>query len=102
MSVKKQFLKSKPECKVSFKVEKDVANGAKTISLVGDFNGWDKSAHPMKALKDGSFSVTINLAAGNAYQFRYLADNATWLNEAQADKMVWGGVGEEQNSVIAL
>ncbi len=102
MSVKKQFLKSRPVCKVGFKVEKEVAGGAGSMSLVGDFNGWNPGAHPMKALKDGSFTVTIDLETGREYQFRYFADNQHWLNEVEADTMVPGGVGEEQNSVISL
>ena len=44
MSVKKKFLKSKPICKVSFRLPKEEAGGAETVHLVGDFNDWDSSA----------------------------------------------------------
>ena len=43
MAIKKQFLKSKPVCKVSFKLNAKDAIGAKTVQIVGEFNNWDQS-----------------------------------------------------------
>jgi hypothetical protein len=40
MSIKKQFLKSKPVCKVTFRVPEEIGNSAKTAHVVGDFNDW--------------------------------------------------------------
>jgi 1,4-alpha-glucan branching enzyme len=102
MSIKKQFLKSKPVCKISFKIDKENANGAKSISVVGDFNQWDETAGQMKALKDGSFSLNLDLETGNEYQFRYFADSHAWMNEPEADKHIPSGFGDAQNSVISL
>ena len=39
MSIKKQFVKTKPVCKVTFSVAAKEANAA---SVVGDFNNWDQ------------------------------------------------------------
>ena len=39
MRIKKQFLKSKPICKVTFRIHEEVGNSAKTAQLVGEFNG---------------------------------------------------------------
>lgn len=102
MSIKKQFLKSKPVCKVTFKVEKDQANGAKKISVVGDFNGWDEKAGEMKALKDGSFTLNLDLETGQEYAFRYFVDGYTWLNEPEADAHVPSGFGDAQNSMLSV
>ncbi|MEN8186101.1 MAG: isoamylase early set domain-containing protein [Bacteroidota bacterium] len=88
MSIKKQFLKSKPVCKVSFKVKAEEAKEAKKIQLLGDFNNWDVSAKPMKSLKSGDFSQTIELEQGKEYQFRYLLDGNMWSNEESADSKV--------------
>ena len=52
MSLKKQYLKSKPICKVTFKLKASEANNAGTAKLVGDFNAWDIQAEPMKKLKN--------------------------------------------------
>ncbi len=41
MGIKKQYLKNKPVCKVTFKIPGREANGAKSISIAGDFNDWN-------------------------------------------------------------
>ncbi|NLN96139.1 MAG: glycoside hydrolase [Bacteroidales bacterium] len=102
MSIKKQYLKSKPVCKVTFKVEKGLAAGAKKIAVVGDFNKWKEKAGQMNALKDGSFTITLDLDIGREYQFRYLLDGKNWLNDQDADKFVESGFGDAENSVIVL
>lgn len=101
MSIKKQVLKSKPVCKVSFKVTKDQAEGASQIAVVGDFNGWNPEAAVMSPLKDGSFSLTIELEAGNTYRFRYLADGERWFDEAEADGQEAGEFGASNNLINA-
>lgn len=102
MSIKKQFLKSKPVCKVSFKVMKGQVPQADRIFIVGDFNNWNETADELKPLKDGSFSHTIELETGREYQFRYLANGNVWFNDEEADSYVSGGVGNEQNGVLSL
>jgi 1,4-alpha-glucan branching enzyme len=102
MSIKKQYLKSKPVCKVTFKVESEQAAGATKAVLVGDFNQWDESAHEMKQLKDGSFTVSVDLETGREYQFRYFLDETIWLTDAEADNTVPSGFGDAHNAVIAL
>ena len=50
MSIKKQYLKSKPEANVTFELPKEAAEGAEKVTLVGDFNDWDKSAVELKKM----------------------------------------------------
>lgn len=102
MSIKKQFLKSKPVCKVGFKLSKELAAGATKANIVGDFNGWDESSLEMTALKDGSFSLSADLETGRSYQFRYLLDGNMWINDESADAYQPSGFGDAQNSVINL
>jgi 1,4-alpha-glucan branching enzyme len=102
MSVKKQFLKSKPVCKVSFKLSKELAAGAAKATLVGDFNNWSEAADEMNSLKDGSFSISLDLETGRSYQFRYLLDGANWVNDEAADAYEASGFGDAQNAVIVL
>ena len=97
MIEKRQFLKTKPICKVTFKMKAEAEN----LSLVGDFNGWNEAAHPMKKSKDGVFSITVEMESGREQQFRYLADGKNWLNDDAADKYVSTSLGSE-NSVISL
>jgi len=102
MSLKKQFLKGKPVCKVTFNLPKEAAKGAKTVHVVGEFNNWDVYATPMKQLKNGSFAVTVDLAPGAEYQFRYLIDEAIWENDWNADKYLPSQYGNCENSVVIV
>lgn len=101
MSIKKKYLASKPECKVTFKLSKDVAGSYDQVSLVGEFNNWDPKATEMKKLKAGDFTVTINLEKDKEYEFKYLADNTDWINEEEADKLV-ANEFQGENSVVSV
>jgi 1,4-alpha-glucan branching enzyme len=83
--LKKQALKSKPVCKVTFYAPNIEAN---MMHLVGDFNDWNETSHPMEKLKDGRFKLTMELDAGKEYQFRYLVNGSEWHNDWEADKYV--------------
>ncbi|MCI0551189.1 MAG: isoamylase early set domain-containing protein [Anaerolineae bacterium] len=61
---------------------------AETACLCADFNTWDKTAHPMKKMEDGSFQLVIRLNAGLRYHFRYFLDNERWANDWEADAYV--------------
>ena len=102
MSVKKQYLKSKPVCKVTFKLSKQEAKAAQTVRLLGDFNNWDTQAPPMKRLKNGAFTATLDLPKDSQYQFRYLLDDKEWENDWAADQYVPSPVSLEDNSVIRV
>ncbi|UFH55657.1 isoamylase early set domain-containing protein [Spirosoma sp. KNUC1025] len=102
MAVAKQFLKSKPIAKVTFELPAEAVNGAKTVALAGEFNSWDPSAAALKKQKDGSYKTTVELPVGGEYQYRYVLDGATWINDWAADKYVASGVAGEENSVVVL
>ncbi|MCW3805054.1 isoamylase early set domain-containing protein [Plebeiibacterium marinum] len=103
MSIKKQFLKSKPECKVTFKFEKKDGLKPESVKVIGDFNDWDTAVEPMKPLKSGDFTQTLNLSSGSEFQFRYLVDDSQWINDEEADCFVDNGMGtSEQNGVLQL
>jgi 1,4-alpha-glucan branching enzyme len=96
--LKKQYLKSKSGCKVTFYTP--AAIEAETIHLVGDFNQWDEQATPMQALKNGRFKVTVSLDAGREYQFRYLINGDEWHNDWEADKYVPNPFSGDNSVVI--
>lgn len=102
MPVAKQFLKSKPIAKVTFELPAGALNGAKVVSLVGDFNDWDINAQPLKKQKDGSFKATVELPVGTEYQYRFIIDGETWMNDWAADKYVASPVSTDENSVVVL
>jgi 1,4-alpha-glucan branching enzyme len=74
ISIRKQYLKSRPVCKVTFRIPEEMGTSAKTAHIVGEFNNWTFFATPMKKLKSGAFTMTLELEPGREYQFRYLLD----------------------------
>ena len=101
MSLKKQFDAKKHVCKVTFTLAEDMANSSNQVNLAGDFNNWDIESIPMKKLKNGDYSVSVNLKDGMEYQFRYLVEGLGWLNEIEADKYVRNGF-QTENSVVII
>lgn len=101
MSLKKTYLQSKPECKVTFRLDKQLANSAEEATLVGEFNNWDEQGLKMKRLKSGEFSLTLNLEKDKEYQFRYLLDSKEWINDPNADKFAPNAY-QSENSVIVV
>jgi 1,4-alpha-glucan branching enzyme len=96
--MKKTYVKSNKDiCKVTFTLPKEIE--AQSVALVGEFNNWDKKATPMKRLKDGSYSITLSLAAGKEYRFRYLLDGTLWENDWDADGYVPNGFDGEDSVV---
>lgn len=102
MSLKKQYLKTKPVCKVTFRLNAKEVGEAKTARLVGDFNAWDKAVPPMKKLKNGDFTQTLALDTDTEYQFRYLIDDAVWENDWEADDYQPSPISIEDNSVVRV
>ena len=100
--IEKNYLKTKPECKVKFALPIEQIEGAKKVFLVGYFNYWDESATPMRKQKSGVFSSTINLEKDKQYQFRYLVDGTTWLNDESADAYAQSPISHDQNCVLQL
>jgi len=101
MSLKKQFNAKKHLCKVTFTLAENIADSSNRVNLVGDFNNWDIESIPMERLKDGDYSVSINLEKGKEYQFKYLVEGLGWLNEKEADKHVVN-VFQTENSVVIV
>ena len=102
MSIHKRFLKSQPVCKVTFKIPATVGDDARDAHVVGEFNDWSTSALPMKRLKTGAFTATVDLAKDRSYQFRYLLGQSRWENDPDADDYRPTPYGDSQNSVIHL
>lgn len=98
--MKKKYFKTKPYCRITFRLPETAVSNAKTVNLVGEFNQWKEKATPMKRLKNGSFTVDLNLPVGKEFQFRYLIDQSRWENDFEADKYVKTPFGDADNSVV--
>ena len=102
MSITKNFLKTRASCKVKFRLSPEEAAGASEIFLVGDFNGWSDTSHPMKKLKDGGFSLEIELPLGQDCQFRYRTGDNIWINDPDADAYVPCSYASAENSLVKV
>ena len=101
MSLKKQYIKTKPVCKVTFILAKEIAEVANKVNLSGDFNNWDIESIAMKKAKTGEFSASVELEKGREYQFKYIIDGKEWINETEADKFVPNEF-QSENSVVVV
>ncbi|RZS92271.1 isoamylase early set domain-containing protein [Aquimarina brevivitae] len=98
MAISKQYLKSKPICKVTFTVP---AKEADSVSVAGEFNNWDTGSHLLKKLKNGTFKGTVNLPKDNQFQFKYVVDGE-WTNENEADGYLWSDYAATDNSLLIV
>ncbi len=96
--LKKQYLKTKPLCKVTFTLPESIH--ADNVYLVGDFNEWHETQTPMSKHKDGHFAVTLNLEKGREYQYRYLINGTEWHNDWNADKYIPNPFSGDNSVVI--
>ena len=97
MPISKQYLKTKPVCKVTFTVP---AEEAFSVVVAGDFNNWS-TTDALKKLKNGTFKGTFNLPKDTVVEFRYVVDG-TWVNETEADAYIWNDFAAAENSVLEL
>ena len=95
--ITKKFLKTKPVAKVTFDIDTD----AKKVFLVGEFNGWNEEANPMRKSKDGTLRASLDLETGKDYQFKYKTAEGVWFNDDAADNYV-GNEFAEENSVVTV
>ena len=72
---------------------------AETVHLAGDFNGWNRTSHPLTRKSEEAWEITLLLQAGRSYQFRYLINGTHWQNDWKADRYVSNPFGGD-NSVL--
>jgi hypothetical protein len=88
------MLKRAPS-KVTFILPDDVG----PVSVVGDFNGWDPAAHPLRRRSNATRSVAVDLPPGR-YAFRYLADGQGFFDEPEADAVEANGYGDTHSLLV--
>ncbi|MCF6141705.1 isoamylase early set domain-containing protein [Flavobacterium sp. K77] len=98
MAIKKQFVKTKPVCKVTFSV---AAKEAEQVAVVGDFNNWDLEQGTMSKLKNGTFKTVLDLNKDAVYEFKYIIDGE-YINEPEADSFKWNAFAGNENGVLVV
>ncbi len=96
----RKYSSDKTRCRVTFWFPGQAAPDADSVTVAGSFNEWSADQYPMKRLKNGDFSLELELDAGKEYQFRFVIDGVRWENAWNADKYVWCDHAQSENSVI--
>jgi len=52
---------------------------AQSVSLVGDFNEWNPTAHPMKLMPDKAWMATVSLKHGH-HRYAFMVDGQLTLD----------------------
>lgn len=88
--------------KIDFLLPADVAAGATSGILLGDFNNWDSNKGvALKQQKDGSLKASVSLQSGS-YEYRYLLNDGRWVNDTQASKYTYNSEFAVENCVIEV
>ena len=94
--LKKRFFKTKDDCEVTF----ELAVEAQEASLVCEHNGWEPL--DMRRLASGTFKTRVRLPKDGSYEFRYLLDGDTWVNDEAADTYRTNDYGTENGVVETI
>ena len=78
-----------------------VAPAAATVSVVGDFNGWDPRRNPMTRGGERELWRTRLALPPGVYQYNFVVDGTVWEKDPQAKNYLADGFGG-QNSVIIV
>jgi 1,4-alpha-glucan branching enzyme len=69
---------------------------AQSVTLVGDFNGWNRAATPMRRMPDGRWLASLELHHGH-HRYLFLVDG-----NPQLDPNSTGTVRNDQNQRVSL
>ena len=97
--IRKKYSKARPACQVTFVLPKAAAPEAESVCVLGEFNNWSQDAHPLKRLKNGDFTGTLELETGRSYRFRYIIDGWKYENDWYADRYEPNPYGGEDSVV---
>ncbi|MBA3891021.1 MAG: isoamylase early set domain-containing protein [Gemmatimonadaceae bacterium] len=78
-----------------------VAPQASEVTVVGNFNGWNPSAHPMQRTPTGgTWTVTVPLEAGR-HEYSFVVNGSHWMPDPSAPLAAEDGFGAA-NSVLLV
>ncbi len=101
LGIQKTYIESRNSYEVTFRLPGGASLKADKVTVVGDFNNWEKEATPLEKQKNGDFTTIVELDAGKEYRFRYLIDDQRWENDWHADKYVKSPYDVEDSVVCA-
>jgi len=73
--------------------------GARTVSLVGDFNSWAKHATPLSVVQPGVWSTQVALPAGR-HEYAFVVDGKRWVADPASERLA--DDFDTQSSVVTV
>lgn len=64
--------------RLAFVYHDDTAN---SVSVAGDFNGWDQRATPLKRNGSGLWSTEIEIRQARRFQYKFVVDGQRWIED---------------------
>lgn len=75
---------------------------AKSVSVAGTFNNWDRNANPMKVDSDGrTWRLSLKLAFGK-HQYKFVRNGEEWMVDPNASKNIDDGNGNTNSELVIL
>ena len=71
------------------------------VSVVGDFNDWDPTRHPLVDKLEGQRYITVPVPPETPIAFRYLADGGDFYDDPSADRYEPNGYGQTHSVLDA-
>ncbi len=71
---------------------------ARSVSVAGDFNGWNPARTPLERSDGGMWTATIPLSPGR-YQYMFVIDGTQWIADPLATEEATDGFGSH-NAVL--
>lgn len=89
--------------KIRFTLPAEALGTATEAFLLGDFNEWnlDKGIS-LSVQPDGSLAASVDLEPGKTYEYRFLLNNGTWINDWAAEQYAHNAAFGIENSVISV
>jgi Glycogen recognition site of AMP-activated protein kinase len=66
---------------------------ARSVSLVGQFNGWDPAVHPLRRFPSGDWTIKLCVPPGRLI-YTFIVDGMIWL-DPEDDERIPNGWGSE-------
>lgn len=97
--INKKFFKTKDEVEVTFEVTAEQIGSGKEVALVADFLEWQPVVMKKNA-KSKTYKIKHRLPKEARFEFRYLVDSETWINDEAADLYEANSYGSD-NSILS-
>ena len=89
--------------KITFTLPAEALGTATEAILLGDFNGWNlEKGIGLSVQPDGSLAASVALEPGKTYEYRFLLNNGTWVNDWAAEQYVYNTAFGVENSVVIV